>query len=193
MLVVILGDAAGEAPLPAVSQERDTLTRLFPHGHTLLEGRQATVANVRRHLKGHRWAHFSCHGTQDLDDPSKGGLVMDDGTLDIPTLSAEQGGGEFVFLSACKTATGGLGLPDEAISLSAALHYGGYRHVIGTLWSVYDQTAADVAAAVYRDLTAAGRFEPRRSAQALHHAVRSLRDAAGAAVSVWTPFTHTGP
>ncbi len=59
------------------------------------------------------------------------------------------------------------------------MHYTGYRHVIGTLWSVYDQTAADVAEAVYHELTSTGQFEPGRSANALHDAIRGLRDSTG--------------
>lgn len=100
--------------------------------------------------------------------------------------------GDFAFLSACKTATGGVTLPDEAVTLAAALHYTGYRHVIGTLWSIHDETAATVAEVVYADLTSAGAFEPGRAAAALHAAMRGLRDA-GTPLSHWTPFTHTGP
>ena len=82
--------------------------------------------------------------------------------------------------------------PDEAVTLAAALHYTGYRHVIGTLWSIHDKTAAEVADAVYTDLTSTGTFEPSRAASALHTAIRRLRDA-GKPLSRWMPFTHTGP
>ena len=49
--------------------------------------------------------------------------------------------GDFAGLSACKTAVGGVDLLDEAITLAAALHYTGYRHVVAALWSVDNRTS----------------------------------------------------
>jgi hypothetical protein len=192
MLVVALPDTPGQVPLPNVARERELLTRLFGDSCKLLEGPAATWAAVREQLPRHGWAHFSCHGDQDLGDPSQGGILLYDRLLTVAEISEGQYHGDFAFLSACKTATGGITLPDEAITLTAALHYTGYRHVIGTLWSIPDETAATVAEVVYTDLTSAGTFEPSRAAGALHAAIRGLRDA-GEPLSRWTPFTHTGP
>jgi CHAT domain-containing protein len=36
---------------------------------------------------------------------------------------------------------GGVDLLDEAITLAAALHYTGYRHVVAALWSVDNRTS----------------------------------------------------
>ncbi|WP_189714179.1 CHAT domain-containing protein [Streptomyces phaeofaciens] len=193
MLIVAVPDAPDAVPLTDVVRERDLLTSVFADRHTLLEGGAANADAVLTEMSRHRWAHFCCHGGQDLTDPSRGGLLLRDRTLGIAEISARRHHGEFAFLSACMTATGGVVLPDEAITLAAALHYTGYRRVIGTLWSVYDDTAADVAATVYADLTATGRFEPERSADALHRAIRELRDVHRLPPSAWTPFTHTGP
>jgi hypothetical protein len=193
ILVVALAETPGVVPLADVTRERELLTSLFAGRHTMLEGEAATWEAVRNELPRHRWAHFSCHGGQDLADPSQGGLLLHDRLLSIADISTGQYRGEFAFLSACMTATGGVNLPDEAITLAAALHYTGYRHVIGTLWSVYDQTAADVAEAVYHELTSTGQFEPARSAYALHDAIRGLRDSGHFPLSAWVPFTHTGP
>ena len=192
MLVVAVPDPPDAVPLTDVNRERDLLTSLFPDRHTLLDGPAATVDAVRAALPRHGWAHFSCHGGQNLVDPSRGGLLLHDGHLDIGAISAGEHLGEFAFLSACMTATGGIDLPDEVITLAAALHYTGYRQVVGRLWAVYDVTAADVATSVYTDLTSTGRFRPAGAARALHRAVRGLRDS-GLPPSAWTPFTHTGP
>ncbi|MGS2644481.1 CHAT domain-containing protein [Streptosporangium sp. LJ11] len=193
MLVVALEETAGEVPLTDVARERDLLASLFASRITLLEGEVATTEAVQAELPRHRWAHFCCHGGQNLAAPSQGGLVLHDRSLTIADISAQQYRGEFAFLSACMTATGGVDLPDEAITLAAALHYTGYRQVIGTLWSVYDDMAADVAEAVYADLTSSGRFEPDRSAHALHGAIHLLRDVRRLPPSAWTPFVHIGP
>jgi CHAT domain-containing protein len=112
--------------------------------------------------------------------------------LTIAEISEGHYQGDFAFLSACKTAIGGIALPDESITLAAALQHTGYRHVIGTMWSVHDQTAAEVAEAVYTLLTPGGVFDPGRAARALHQAVRGLRES-GRPLSDWVPFTHTGP
>lgn len=175
-----------------VAREQAFLERRFPAGVTLLSGGDATVAAVQAQMPRHRWIHLSCHGYQDLRDPSAAGLELSDGTLTITRLSAAQYSGEFAFLSACRTAAGGVDLPDEAITLAAALNYTGYRHVVATLWSVGPAVAADVTTAVYTEMISDSGFEPGRSAVALHHAVRALRES-GRPLDEWLPFTHTGP
>jgi hypothetical protein len=194
VLVVAVPDAPGQTPLPNVEREVDLLTRLFPGNRsTVLYGAEATTTRVREELGRHRWAHFSCHGHQDLTDPSNGGLLLHDGTLTVQSISTRTYRGEFAFLSACKTATGGLDLADEVITLAAALHYAGYRQVVATLWSVYDPTAAHVAESVYGELSTDGRVDSDGAAAALHRVVRRLRDRHPASPSVWTPFVHLGP
>lgn len=193
ILVVAVPDPPGAVPLANVARERTLLTSLFHARHTVLEGACATSNAVLTELGRHRWAHFSCHGGQDLTDPSRGALRMHDGGLTVTDISAQRHAGEFAFLSACMTAVGGVNLPDEAITLAAAVHYTGFRHVIGTLWSVYDDTAAEITEAVYAYLTSTGQFDPSRAARALHAAVRRIRDTRKLPPSDWTPFTHTGP
>lgn len=194
LLIVAVGEAPGQPSLRSVARERDALVRLFPGDrHTLLDERAATPEVVGRELALHRWVHFSCHGDQNLTDPSEGGLLLHSGMLTVADISARQFQGEFACLSACKTATGGVNLLDEAITLAAALHYTGYRHVVATLWSVDDADTADLLEALYTDLIAEGRFSPARAARALHAAVLAMRDANPDRPSVWTPFTHTGP
>jgi hypothetical protein len=194
MLVVAAPDVPGQTPLPNVAREVDLLTRLFPGDQsTVLSGADATTSGVREELGRHRWVHFSCHGDQDVMDPSNGGLLLHDGMLTVQSISARSYQGELAFLSACKTATGGVELADELITLAAAIHYAGYRQVIATLWSVYDPTAADVVESVYTELTRDGWADSRGAAQALYRVVRRLRDLHPASPSVWMPFIHIGP
>ncbi|MET7424246.1 CHAT domain-containing tetratricopeptide repeat protein [Dactylosporangium sp. NPDC005555] len=194
MLVVALPATPGLPPLPNVTRERDLLTALFPAARrTVREGPAATRAEVRAALGRHAWAHFSCHGDQQLGDPSRGGLALHDGMLTIAELAGDRFGGEFAFLSACKTAVGGVHNPDEAISLVAALQYTGWRHVIGTLWTVWDDAAATVAEDVYRTVVVHGELRPDTAAAALHAATRRRRDADPARPSTWAPFVHIGP
>jgi len=189
LLAVTVGEVEGEVSLRTVVAERDALRERFGDQCTVRDGSDATVPEITKLLPEHRWVHFSCHGNQYLDDPSRGGLRLFDDVLTIAAISAGRYEGEFAFLPACKTATGGFDLADEAITLAAALHYTGYRHVIGTLWTVFEGTAAKVARAVYG--SDAAEFDPSLSAGRLHEVQRELRDTDR--LSAWTPFTHIGP
>jgi CHAT domain-containing protein len=189
-----MAETPGQSPLPSVRDEVALLAAAFPGPRrTELAGPAATHDAVLAELGRHRWVHFARHGSQDLDDPSTGGLELYDRPLTVTDLGRQAHHNEFAFLSACKTATGGAALPDEAITLAAALHFTGFRHVIATLWSVGDRTSADVAAAVYADLAAGGVLHAGRSAEALHHAVRDLRARSGDDLTTWMPFVHIGP
>jgi hypothetical protein len=193
LLFVGLPKTPGAAPLPSAAHDRDVLTGRLGARCRVLYAENATMSAVRAELPSHRWAHFSCHGEQNLLAPSMGGLRLRGGTLTVADLSAQAHDGEFAFLAACQTAAGGTALPNEAISLAAALHYAGYRHVLATLWSVYDRAAAEVTRMVYADLAPSGQLVPARSARALHTAVRHLRDTKRTTPSWWIPFIHIGP
>ena len=193
MLFVGMPTTPNQADLPNVHVEEELVTRLFGDRCTRLVGEQATRATVMADLLDHSWVHFACHGEQNLGDPSNGGVLVQDGPLTVTDLSSQQYRGDFAYLSGCKTAVGGVNLPDEAITLAAALHYTGYRHVIATLWSVWDEEAAQVAKDVYRSVVPDGMLHADGAARALHHAVRTLRAETRDRASVWTPFAHTGP
>jgi len=65
-------------------------------------------------------------------------------------------------------------LADEAVHVTGAFHMAGYAHVIGTLWSVDDEIAAEVARDIYGGLTSHASSAPDAApaALALHRAVR---------------------
>ncbi|WP_261561506.1 CHAT domain-containing protein [Frankia tisae] len=195
LLAVAMPDTPGQPPLAGVDDELAVLGEHFGDDHvTVLRAGAATRHAVRAALGSHSWVHFSCHGTQDLADPSSGGLALHDGVMTVVDVARLRRRGEFAALSACKTATGGVELADETITLAAALHHAGWRHVVGTLWSVYDGSATTaVFRAVYGEVTAGGAPRTDGIAGALRRAVVALRDNHRGEPSVWTPFTHTGP
>lgn len=193
MLHVAMPTTPGQGDLPHVAREEELLAAVFGADRTTLKGPAADRASVMRELARHRCAHFSCHATADALRPASGGLLLSDGLLSVGEITTDHRHRDFAFLSACKTALGGLLLPNESTTLSAALHYTGYRQVIGTLWSVRDSVAADVAEGVYRAMSADGVFDGDRAASALHLVIRGLRDLTPDRPSHWMPFTHTGP
>jgi len=99
---------------------------------------------------------------------------------------------DLAFLSACQTASGSLSHLDEAIHLAAAMQFLGYQHVIATMWVIADPPAPMIADAVYTTLAKSGRPETNRAAEALHHAVRSLRQTDPANPFLWAPYIHLG-
>lgn len=199
MLVVALAETPQQSALPGAHNEARLLCTWFDEGRrTILVDRAATREAILGHIGRHSWLHASCHGTQDLADPSRGGLVPFDwasaGLVGIADLAGRgRAGGDFAFLSACKTATGGVVNLDEAVTVAAALHYGGWRHVIGTLWSVGDRSTLAITRGVYPELSDHGVLDPDRSGRALHQAIRRLRDRQPDRPSSWAPFIHIGP
>jgi CHAT domain-containing protein len=139
--------------------------------------------------------HLSCHGSQHVTDPTESAFWLTDGPLRITDLADQRDSGprELAFLSACQTATGSPRALDEAIHLAAAMQLLGYRHVIATLWSIYDSPAPDIADTVYATLTATGAPGANHAAHALHHAVTALRSKHPTEPLAWAPYLHTGP
>lgn len=204
MLVVAVPEVAGAgreaARLAGPGMEVSVLSRHFsPEQTTILTGEEATHAAILRELGRHRGLHASCHGTQDLRQPSAGGLAPYDertaGRITLADLTKpELTGGEFAFLAACQTATIGTSNPDETITLCAAMQHAGWRHVIGTLWSVQDLPAVSVTATFYAGMFEGGQFTPDNAAVALHRAISQLRRGKYAGnPSIWSPYIHVGP
>lgn len=199
MLIVSIPNTPGQSRLPGASTEQALLAARFAGPErTVLTDTQANRAAILTQLGRHRWLHTSCHGTQNLVNPSAGGLLPYDwqtaGLITVADLTAPgHPGGEFAFLSACKTATGGLTNLDEAINIAAAMQHAGWRHVIGTVGSVWDDTAATVTHDIYSQLIREGGLDPTNTAQALHLAIRRLRGTNPDRPSVWAPYIHIGP
>ncbi|MBV7698492.1 CHAT domain-containing protein [Streptomyces sp. TRM70350] len=189
-LIVSLPTTPGCSDLPAAEHEARALHQRHPDAE-LVTGAAATTQTVLKALAGCSWAHFACHGAQDLGRPSRGAVILHDGPLtlrDIVRLRLPHA--EFAFLSACETARGGVVLADEAISFAASLQLAGFRDVIGTLWSIDDTLAPEIADLVYENLS---RRSTRDPAAALHAALHTVRARRPHAVANWAPYVHAGP
>ncbi|MEU9671788.1 CHAT domain-containing protein [Streptomyces bobili] len=178
--------------LPNAADEAEFLTAHLP-GSTLLtsEGTAPTRQTVVELLPSHPIAHFACHGISDQADPSRSRLLLHDHQHDPFTVMAlapiRLDQAYLAFLSACETAlTTDARLLDEAIHLASAFQLAGYPHVIGTLWSIADDAAFTLTKAFYQGLPT------KPPANALHDAVRSLRDRSAASPSLWASHIHIG-
>jgi CHAT domain-containing protein len=195
-LLVALPDTPGQQHLDGVIQEADAFVRRFRHAE-VLRGPQATITATWKALnRCPPVAHFSCHGIQDISDPSAGHLALHDGPLPIGQISGLRlDGPGLAFLSACETSRGGAELADEAITLATAFRLAGYRHVIGTLWSISDELAPGVAEQVYEAVTLPGGagIDARNTAAELNTAILALRHSCPGEPWLWAPYVHIGP
>jgi hypothetical protein len=194
-LLVDLSRTPGLPDLPAAREEANDFAGRFTNA-TRLSGPNATSGATLQALKGcPSCAHFACHGMQDISDPSAGHLALHDGPLAIETISGLRlHGTELAFLSSCETSRGGVDLADEAITLATAFRLAGYRHVIGTLWSISDQLAPRVAKTVYQALTQPDgpSLDASGTARALDTAILALRQSHPTEPWFWAPYIHIG-
>ncbi|MEW2630130.1 CHAT domain-containing protein [Streptomyces sp. NPDC048389] len=189
-LIVSMPSTPGWPDLPAAEQEARAVHQRHPDAE-LLTGPAATAPSVREALTHCSWAHFACHGAQDLGRPSRAALILHDGPLtlrDIVNLRLPHA--EFAFLSACETSRGGIVLADESISFATALQLAGFRDVVGTLWSIDDTLASDITDLVYEHMS---RRPAPNPATALHAALHAVRAHHPDAVMSWAPYVHVGP
>lgn len=103
--------------------------------------------------------HFAGHGMAYPTNPLQSQLLLKDwkeDPLTVASLLDTNLGPRLSFiayLSACGTGqVGKKELIDEGIHLTAAYQLAGFRHVIGTLWSVDDRLCVDMARMVYEFL-----------------------------------------
>jgi CHAT domain-containing protein len=157
---------------------------------TSLVSQEATRATVIQGLQNHRMAHLACHGTLRPGKPFDAGFELHYGDrltlLDI--VRSRLPIAEFAFLSACHTAElTDAENPDEALHLTAAMQYSGFRSVVGTMWAMADTDGRDLSEHFYRsmlppDWDGVGSL-CERSARALQSAVQRLRKKKGETLS----------
>ncbi|KAG2750405.1 TPR-like protein [Suillus brevipes Sb2] len=165
--------------LDCVEPELELVRSLLPPSPTVsftkITSVDATKSRALRALRDNTWLHFSCHGTQNYENPFNSAFLMRDqplSLLDITQMDLSRH--EFAFLSACETAVGVPSTPDEVIHLAAGLQFAGVKNVVGTLWKVTDSTVQRLVEAFYQNLCGDGTMNSKRAAQALHLAVHSL-------------------
>ncbi|MFD0663634.1 CHAT domain-containing tetratricopeptide repeat protein [Thermocatellispora tengchongensis] len=192
-LVVSMPRTPRHRPLPGAAAAPGLMRSVCPGATDELTGPAATREAVLNALPGHRYVHLACHAYTDPARPSRSRLVLHDharAPLTVADVLGLHAGGELAFLSACGTARTGAELADEGIHLVSAFQLAGYRHVVGTLWTVADRHTVRVDSHVYRALRESG--DPGRVPLALHEAVLEQRRRWPDHPSVWACHTHSG-
>ena len=81
LLVVAMPHTPGQKDLQEATREAEILRHLFPSHVEVLglpDGPPATHETVTAALPHHAWAHFACHGQNNLTDPSASQLLLSD-------------------------------------------------------------------------------------------------------------------
>ena len=165
---------------------------------TGLVSSEATPTSVVEGLRSSQLAHFACHGVLETGKPFEACFKLHEGSrltlLDI--VRSRLPDAEFAFLSCCHAAEiTGDSIADEALHLTAAMQYCGFRSVVGTMWAMADTDGQDLAKRFYKSLfSSQERDVPyyERSARALREATQKLRRKRGVNLERWVNFVHYG-
>jgi CHAT domain-containing protein len=165
----------------------------------LLEDSKATKEKVKAEMKSYSWAHFACHGVQDVQEPLESGLCLHDGRLELLEIMKEKSQNlDLAFLSACQTSKGDIRLSGEVVHVAAGMLAAGYNGVVSTMWSISDMHGPAFAAEFYEYLLREKRLNEMDSTQAayaLDYATRKIRERLGeddTTFLTWAPYVHFG-
>ncbi|KAH9162890.1 CHAT domain-containing protein [Lactarius sanguifluus] len=185
--------------LPGVNEEIEVIRSLKSQVMVAdLVSSEATHTSVIGGLRTNRLVHIACHGVLETGKPFEASFKLYGGErltlLDI--VRSRLPDAEFAFLSCCHTAEiTEKSVADEALHLTAAMQYCGFRSVVGTMWEMADTDGKDLAKNFYKSLfsgreTSVPYYE--RSARALRDATRKLRRKRGTNLEQWVNFVHYG-
>ncbi|KAH8202264.1 hypothetical protein TruAng_003541 [Truncatella angustata] len=177
-VLVGMRETPGQTDLPFVPQEIDELEHLYKSMQLQVIVPSPNQKQVISALNDCDIFHFAGHGWTNPLDPSRSALLLSGENLTVADLfetNLHSRTPFLAYLSAC--ATGQVkhgGLIDEALHLIAAYQHAGFRHVIGTLWEVNDQSCVEAATTTYEWIKNKNMSNASVS-EGLHRAITKLR------------------
>lgn len=186
-LLVEMSDTPGHPRLPQAAEEIRVVETFCPllglEAVPLRASTDARKSQVLHHIRDCHLFHFAGHGSSHMADPSQSKLLLhglegENSLLleDLRDHRFQENPPFLCYLSACSTGVNEVdALSDEGMHFISAFQMAGFRHVIGTLWSVSDEACLHLAEAFYGGLTKPG-LTDQSVCEAFHKAVRELRD-----------------
>jgi len=185
------------APLPYAQKEVEAIgAKVKPERRAVLTGREATEAAVKQELRTEspRVVHLATHGLVDATEPARSSVALASGqgedgffhTLEIVSTPTRS---DLIVMSACESARGRVSRGEGVVGLSRAFLGAGAESVVASLWSVSDESTAELMRVFYERM-----FGKKESAS------RALQDARIALLDspkfshpfYWSPFVVTG-
>ncbi|KAH7156073.1 CHAT domain-containing protein [Dactylonectria macrodidyma] len=183
-LLVAMPQTPGGSYLRYVNEEIQTVQAMLASKNfnsILLTSKAAQKDDVLRALETCQIFHFAGHGTENVSDPLRSALLLNDWKTNPMTVGSvldvdlTESNPFLAYLAACETGQVTTSrFYDESIHLVSAYQLAGFRHVIGTLWSVDDHVGVLMAAATYESLLED--ITDDSVSRSLHKAARRLRD-----------------
>ena len=192
----------GLADLPGTQQEVNTIAQLSASASQTVQARlgaDASEAVLRlENLRPYKVVHLATHGVIDADAPALSRLYLSrenaqdrgaDGLLYTGDIFGLQLDADLVCLSACETGLGKLQSGEGLLGLSRAFLYAGSRRLVVSLWTVNDQSTAQLTTQMYHHA-----FQNQRSwSAALRQSkLEMIRGGTYAAPYYWAPFVLVG-
>ncbi|KAJ7461218.1 CHAT domain-containing protein [Mycena latifolia] len=198
--LLAVGQASRTGPsMPGAKAELDGIERIVSaSGISVLrlEENSAIMASVERGMMDSIWMHLACPGVQDMAHPTESAfLLAENSRLTLSRILGLPIHADLAFLSSCSTTkTSKNSKQDESVTLAAGMIFAGCRGVVGTMGSVMDTDVPEVVADVYAHMCKESPPDSTRAAEALHIAVRNLRERSGQRIPFirWVPFIHVG-
>ncbi|KAH8689874.1 CHAT domain-containing protein [Talaromyces proteolyticus] len=181
-LLVAMEFTPGESNLPCASREVDIVRSICPSMSLVPVAPAPYKSDIESLLQVCQIFHFAGHAHMDKSDPSMSYLVLEDGDSNPLTvgnlfeINIRESSPFLAYLSAC--GTGRIDderFMDESIHLNSAFQLAGFRHVIGSLWDVIDDTCLHMAKIIYGRIRDGGMTD-ESVCRGLHDATRTLRD-----------------
>ncbi|KAL6827279.1 CHAT domain-containing protein [Trichoderma sp. SZMC 28015] len=181
LVAVAMELTEGHKPLIHAQREVDAIFNIFESKMARCHRPQPYKDDVLSVMKTCQIFHFAGHGETHLTDPLSSALLLRDWQNDPLTVASlletdlSSNPPFLAYLSAC--GTGQIideNYVDESIHLVNAFQLAGFRHVIGTLWSVEDELCVEIAEMTYTSLK--GGMRDDLVSRGLHDAIRTLRD-----------------
>jgi CHAT domain-containing protein/Tfp pilus assembly protein PilF len=189
----------GFTPLPASRKEVQEIAGLYPERARTYLGAEATEEKAKAIGKEARYLHFATHGYLNERFPLDSALVLtipekleegrDNGLLQAwEVFERVRIDADLVTLSACETGLGKEMGGEGLVGLTRAFQYAGARSVLASLWTVSDESTAELMKRFYGHLKGGkAKDEALRAAQ-----VEMIRTEGTAHPFHWAAFQLIG-